>query len=94
MNEAIFNATLAYYQIYDEGSSSGLGEKLQLLEKLENWKKDVVVAKGTRTRHVLSAFIDRQLADTISMQGCHGVIWLCEPRNRVCVLKIVFLNTF
>ena len=79
VNEAIFNATLAYYQIYGEGSSTGHGKKPQLLEKIENWKKGVVVAKGTRTRHVLPAFIDRHLADTIFMQGRHGVTWL--PQN-------------
>ena len=27
VNEAIFNATVAYYQIYGEGSSTGPGEK-------------------------------------------------------------------
>ena len=27
VNKAIFNATMAYYQIYGEGSSSGPGEK-------------------------------------------------------------------
>ena len=36
VNEAISNATVAYYQIYGEGSSTGLGEKPQLLEKIEN----------------------------------------------------------
>ena len=73
VNETIFNASVAYYQIYDEGSSTSPGEKPQLLEKLENWKKNVVVAQGTRMRHVLPAFIDRHFADTISTQGCHGV---------------------
>ena len=34
------------------------------------------MAKGTRTRHVLPTFIDRQHADTISTQGRHGVTWL------------------
>ena len=61
MNEAIFNATVLYYQIYGEGSTTGRGKKPQLLEKIENWKKGVVVAKGTRTRHVLPAFIDSTL---------------------------------
>ena len=79
VNETIFNATMAYYQIYGEGSSSSVGGKPELLEKLENWKKGIVVAKGTRTRHVLPTFIDRHLADTISMQGRHGVTWL--PQN-------------
>ena len=74
VNEVVFNATVAYYQIYGEGSTTGLGEKQQLLEKIENWKKGVVVAKGTRTRHVLPVFIDRHLTDTISTQGRHGVI--------------------
>ena len=37
------------------------------------------MAKGTRIGHVLPAFIDRHLADTISMQSRHGVIWL--PQN-------------
>ena len=32
--------------------------------------------KGTRTRHVPPAFIDRQLANTISMQGRHDITWL------------------
>ena len=36
------------------------------------------MAKGMRTRHVLLAFIDRHLADTISTQGRHGVTWLPE----------------
>ena len=76
MNEAIFNATGPYIQIYGEGSGSSTGGKPELLEKLENWKKDVVVAKGTRARHVLPAFIDRQLANTISTQGRNGVTWL------------------
>ena len=67
VNKAIFNATMAYIQIYGEGSSNSTGGKPELLEKLENWKKDVVVAKGTRMKHVLPAFIDRQLTDTISM---------------------------
>ena len=74
---AIFNVTVAYTQIYGEGSSSSTGGKFELLEKLEKiWKKGVVVAKGTRTRHVLPTFIDRQLGDTISTQGRHGVTWL------------------
>ena len=34
------------------------------------------MAKGMKTRDVLPAFIDRQLAYTISMQGRHGVTWL------------------
>ena len=77
VNEAIFNAIVAYTQIYGKGSTcSSPGGKLELLEKLENWKRDVVVAKGTRTRHVLAAFIDRQLANTISIQGWHGITWL------------------
>ena len=79
VNEAIFNATVAYYQVYGEGSTTGPGEKPDLLKKIENWKKGVVVAKGKRTRHVLPAFINRHLADTISTQGRHGVIWL--PQN-------------
>ena len=70
---------MAYYQIYGEGSTTGPSEKPQLLEKIENWKKGIVGAKGTRTRHVLPAFIDRHLADTISTQGHHGVTWL--PQN-------------
>ena len=37
------------------------------------------MAKGMRTRHVLPAFIDRHLANTISTQGRHGVTWL--PQN-------------
>ena len=72
-NEAIYNATVPYYQIYGEGSTIGPGDKPELLEKIENWKNGVVVAKGTRARHVLLVFIDRHLADTISMQGRHGV---------------------
>ena len=76
LNEAIFNAIVAYVQIYGEGSSSSTGGKPELLEKLENWKKDVVVAKGMRTRYVLPGFIDRELVDTISTQGWHGVTWL------------------
>ena len=59
VSEAIFNATMAYTQIYGKGSSSSTSGKLELLEKLENWKKCVVVAKGTRMRHVLPMFIDR-----------------------------------
>ena len=67
VNEAIFNATVPYIQINGERSRSSTGGKLELLEKLENWKKGVVVAQGRRTRHVLPVFIDRQLVDTISM---------------------------
>ena len=65
--------------MYGEGLTTGPGKKPQLLEKIENWKNGVVVAKGTRTRHVLPAFIDRHLADTISTQGRHGITWL--PQN-------------
>ena len=79
VNEAIYNATVPYYQVYSEGSTSGPGDKPKLLEKIENWKKGVVVAKGTKARHVLPVFIDRHLADTISTQGRHGVTWL--PQN-------------
>ena len=76
VSEAIFNATVPYIQIYGEGSDNSNIGKPKLLEKLKNWKKVVVVAKGTKTRHVLPAFINRQLADTISTQGRHGVTWL------------------
>ena len=79
VNEAIYNATVPYYQIYGEGSTTGLSNKPELLEKIENWKKGVVVAKGTRARYVLLVFIDRHLADTISTQDRHGVTWL--PQN-------------
>ena len=79
VNEAIYNAIVAYYQVYGEGSATGSGEKPELLEKIENWKKGVVVAKGMRARQVLLVFIDRHLADTISTQGRHGVTWL--PQN-------------
>ena len=78
VNEAIFNATVVYYQVYGEGSTTGPGEKPELLEKIENWKKGVVLAKGTRARHVLPAFIDRHLADTISTHGRHDVTWLSQ----------------
>ena len=76
VNEAIYNATVRYYQVYGEGSTTSPGDKPELLEKIENWKKGVVVAKGTRARHVLPVFIDRHFADTISKQGRHGVTWL------------------
>ena len=79
VNEAIYNATVAYYQVYGEGSTTGPGEKPKLLEKIENWKKGVAVAKGTRARYVLPVFIDGHLADTISTQGHHGVTRL--PQN-------------
>ena len=79
VNEAIYNATVAYYQVYGEGSTTGPGETPKLLEKIENWKKGVVVAKGTRARHVIPVFIDRHLVDTISTQGRHGVTKL--PQN-------------
>ena len=71
VNETIYNATVAYYQVYGEGSTTGPGEKPELLEKIENWKKGVVMTKGTRARHLLPIFIDRHLADTISTQGRH-----------------------
>ena len=46
VNEAIFNTIVAYYQVCGEGSTTGPGENPQLLEKIENWKKGEVVAKG------------------------------------------------
>ena len=70
---------MSYYQVYGKGSTIGPREKPELLDKIENWKKGVVVAKGTRARHVLPVFSDRHLADTISTQGRHGVTWL--PQN-------------
>jgi len=75
--EAIYNPTMAYDALHPgEGSSSGM--KSELYEKLENWRRGVIIAKGTSARNP-PMFIDRQMADNIATQGRHGVIWL--PRN-------------
>ena len=36
VNEAIYNATMLYYQVYGEGSTTDPGDKPKLLEKIEN----------------------------------------------------------
>ena len=75
--EAIYNPTMAYDALHPgEGSSSGM--KSELYAKLENWRRGVIIAKGTSACN-LPVFIDRQMADNIATQGRHGVIWL--PRN-------------
>ena len=77
VQEAIFNPTMAYILIYGAGSDTS-GGKSKHLEKLESWKKGAVVAKG-RGRTTLPPYIEKELADRITTQGRHGIIWL--PKN-------------
>jgi len=45
VQEAIFNPTLSYNQVYGRDSNSS-GGKSKLLEKLEKWKRGLVLAQG------------------------------------------------
>ena len=62
--KAIYNPTMTYDVVHpSEGSSSGM--KSELYEKLENWRKCIIIAKGTSANN-LPVFIDRQMADNIA----------------------------
>ena len=75
--EAIYNLTMTYDDVHPgEGSSGGI--KSKLYEKLEIWRRDIIIAKKTSARN-LPIFIDRQMTDNIATQGWQGVIWV--PRN-------------
>lgn len=75
--EAIYNPCVTYDAVHPGEGSSG-GRRSEFYEKLENWKRGVLSAKGTAAR-TLPAYLDKQMADNIATQGRHGVIWL--PRN-------------
>ena len=56
--EAIYNPTMTYDVMYHgEGSSSGL--KSEVYEKLENWRRGVIIAKGTSTRNFPFSLTDK-----------------------------------
>ena len=55
---------MAYIAIHGVGSGTS-GEKFELLEKLENWKKGTTVGKGRTT---LPSYIEKELADRIATQ--------------------------
>ena len=67
--EAIYNLTMTYDVVHPGEESSG-GKKSELYEKLENWKKCVITAKGTSIRN-LPIFIDRQMANNIATKPKH-----------------------
>jgi hypothetical protein len=69
--EAIYNPTMTYDAMQlGEGSNGGM--RYELYEKLENWKRGVIVAKGTSTRN-LPFFIDRQHCHGRVSYGCLGM---------------------
>ena len=55
--EAIYNPTMMY-DVVNLGDASTSGRKCELLEKLENWKRGVSIAKRTSTCNLLS-FIEK-----------------------------------
>ena len=90
--EAVYNPTMAYDALHHgKGSSSGM--KFELYEKLENWRRGVIIAKRTSARN-LPVFIDRQMADNIATQGRHGVIWLPRNAEIKALDKEIFQGTF
>ena len=52
------------------------------------------MAKRTRTRHVLPTFIDRQLANTISTQCHHGIIWLLSNMEIISMDQKTFQGSY
>jgi hypothetical protein len=62
--EAIYHPTMTYDVVHPgEGSNGGM--KSELYEKLENWKRGVIIAKGHPPARNFLVFIDRQMADNI-----------------------------
>jgi hypothetical protein len=90
--EAIYNPTMTYDVVHLGERSSG-GRKSELYEKLENWKRSIIIAKGTSARN-LPVFIDRQMADNIATQGRQGVIWLPRNAEIKALDKEIFQGTF
>ena len=90
--EAVYNPTMAIDALH-LGEGSGSGMKSELFEKLENWRRGVIIAKGTSARN-LPVFIDRQMADNIAAQGRHGVIWLPRNAEIKALDKEIFQGTF
>jgi hypothetical protein len=90
--EAIYNPTMTYEAMHPGEESSG-GMKSELYEKLKNWKRDVITAKGT-SAHNLPIFVDRQLADNIATQGRQGVIWLPRNAEIKAMDKDIFQGTY
>ena len=92
VQEAIFNSTVPYNQVYGVGSGSSAG-KSELLEKLENWRKGAILAKG-RGRTVLPAYIEKELADRIATQSRHGVIWLPQNAEIISLDDNIFQGSY
>ena len=90
--EAIYNPTMTYDAMHPTEAAIG-GRRSELYEKLENWKRGVIIAKGTSARH-LPSFIDRQMADNIATQGRQGVIWLPRSVEIKALDKEIFQGTF
>ena len=65
--EAIYNPTMTYDGVNPSNVSTS-GGKSELLEKLENWKRGILVAKGTSTCN-LPSFIEKQMGEKIATQG-------------------------
>lgn len=74
VQEALFNSTVPYNLVYGAGSGTSGGNS-ELLEKLENWKRGAILAKG-KGRTTLPSFVGRALADDIATRGRGGVVWL------------------
>ena len=62
--EVIYNPTMINNVVHPGEGSSG-GRRSELYEKLENWRRGVISAKGTSARN-LPPFIDRQMANNIA----------------------------
>ena len=90
--EAIYNPTMMY-DVVNPGDARTSGGKPQLLEKLENWKRGVLVAKGTST-HNLPSFIEKQMAEKIAIQGRQGVIWLTKNAEIIPLDAEIFQGSY
>ena len=90
--EAIYNPTMTYDVVHpSEGSSSGM--KSELYEKLENWRRGVIIEKKHPPATFLFLLTDKWQT-TLSLRAGMVVIWLPRNAEIKALDKDIFRGTY
>jgi hypothetical protein len=92
VQEALFNSTVPFNMLCGPGSGCSGGNS-ELLQKLENWKRGAILAKG-KGRTTLPKFVGRALADDIASRDRNGLKWLPKGSYAIPVDENSFQGSF